>query len=215
MRPACVIRYRVMAFDTHAAVKTGAMVCALAALATSGFAQVLRHPPNAQAGQCLDEPGRPWLEAFTTTTVEPDGTGAVRASFTLTNQCATRISVSGLEPTTALGASIIADAAIEVVLVTTDSDAETVYLSDEIMPSPIGSRGHPVGLFIDPPLQQLLSILTVTHSRRMLRLEIPEQFPCQFTGTDFFWCFYGRNTSLLQECFQDRNGPSRNTHPDQ
>ena len=120
-----------------------AMVCALAALATSGFAQVLRYPPNAQAGNCLAEPGRSWVDVFTTTTVEPDGTGAVRASFTLTNQCATRVSVSGLEPPTALGASIIADAAIEVVLISTASDdAETGYLQ-----SGMGS----LGVFDVPP----------------------------------------------------------------
>ena len=65
---------------------------------------------------------------FQTTAVAPDGAGGVRVSFTLTNHCATRLSVSGLEPATAPGARIVEHAPIEVVLVSADSiDAETVY----------------------------------------------------------------------------------------
>ena len=90
----------------------------------------MRNPPNAHAADCLAGPSGAATshEAFQTTLIEEAGASAVRARFTLTNRCVTRLSVSGLEPATRPGGRIVENAAIEVAIIAEMViDTETSY----------------------------------------------------------------------------------------
>ena len=109
---------------------SGAMVflAVLCGLGTAA-AQALRYPPNAHAANCLWDPTGDRSsppELYGTASIERLDSRRVRVQFTLTNYCATRVSVSGLEPSTSLGALVVEDAPIEVGAISEIIDDGTV-----------------------------------------------------------------------------------------